>query len=159
MSASSTTEASLRGFRQGPNLVTGSGWQHACGAEQEINAQTPRGGTTTVDSQLEAESFPPLPPSPVIERPAHRQRLDEEGHAVPGSQDTELAARAHQALHLVDRTQATSSTSGIWACPVEGDRHAGAHRLTFSVNASWCAISVLDGCRKLVVLLSLSAAC
>ena len=39
-------------------------------------------------------------PSPLLQPPTHRQRVDEDGHAVPGSQDSEMAAQAHRALDM-----------------------------------------------------------
>ena len=54
---------------------------------------------------LGGEHRPPsthTPPSPQREPPVQRRRLDEEGDAVPGSQDAALADRAQAALSLTD---------------------------------------------------------
>ena len=77
-------------FVQGGLLVTGPHWA-ASVTEVPVPTIPPRAPTRHPGTPLRGDHA--LPPSPMRAPPPQRRRLDEEGDAVPGSQDSILAER------------------------------------------------------------------
>ena len=102
-------------------LANRRGWQKSVAAG---DGRPHSNGETEAMETLEAQGEPIVSASPVQPPPAALRRVDDDGNAVPGSQDSALAERLGRALNLDElslRMRRTKPVLGFQNVPAGGD--------------------------------------